>query len=222
MLQLQSTSEVNPVNHCLIYGKAKSGKTRLIPTAPNPIICSTDEGLASIRQFNIPFFSVKTYADYLRFEKAAFAGEFAKFQTLVIDDLTELTEIFLTVTKPKHKNLMQAYGELNDEVMRLIRVWRSQTALTVVFICKQERIKDESTGGLIYAPAIPGKAVAPMLPYLLGSVYHMEQWTDPTTQKTYDCLRTKQNNQFEAGDRSGKLSELEVADLSQIFKKTLS
>jgi len=194
----------------------------LIPTCDNPVICSTDEGLSSIREHNLPFHRCVTWGNYLQFEEAAKVGQLNEFGTVVIDDLTELAELFLVLEKPKHKNLMQAYGALNDEMMRVIRFWRSQTAYIVVLICKQERIKDESTGGLIYGPCIPGKAVAPMLPYLLGSVYHMEEYIDPTTQVKQEVLRCKRSSQYEAGDRSGKLAELELANLKNIFAKSLS
>jgi len=221
-LKLQTTASLTPVNHCLIYGRAKTGKTRAIATAPAPVICSTDAGLESIRQYGIPFHPVTEYSQYLEFEKAAAAGQFANYHTVALDDLTELAEIYLREEKPKHKNGMQAYGALNDEMMRVVRFWRNQSAFTSVLICKQERIKDESTGGLIYAPQIPGKAVAPMLPYLFGSVYHMEVYTNPQTQETMEVFRTKQNSQYDAGDRSGKLAELEPANLTHVFTKVLS
>jgi hypothetical protein len=181
-----------------------------------------DEGLSVLRSSNLPFHRCTTFNDYLVFENAAKTGDLNKFDTVCLDDLTELAELFLVTEKPKHKNLMQAYGALNDEMMRIIRFWRNQTNFIVVMICKQERIKDESTGGLIYAPCIPGKAVAPMLPYLLGSVYHMEEWIDPKTQIGTGVLRCKRNSQYEAGDRSGKLAELELANLNNIFTKSLS
>jgi len=222
VLRFQGTGTLSPVNHCLVYGRAKTGKTRCIPTAPNPVICSTDAGLESIRAFNLPFHPVLQYSDYLAFEQAATTGQLNQYDTVAIDDLTELAEIYLREEKPKHKNGMQAYGALNDEMMRVVRFWRAQKAFTSVLICKQERIKDESTGGLIYAPKIPGQAVAPMLPYLFGSVYHMESYTNPQDQSVMEVFRTKSNPQFDAGDRSGKLAELEPANLDYIFKKVLS
>ena len=221
-LKLLTTNDVALVNHCLIYGPAKVGKTRSIATAPSPVICSADEGLASIRSANIPFHHCRNYDDYLLFEQAATNGELNAFSTVAIDDLTEIANMFLVQEKPKHKNLMQAYGALNDELMRVIRFWRQQLAFTAVIICKQERIKDETTGGLIYCPAIPGRAVAPQLPYLFGSVYHMEDWTDPSTQQVHDVFRCKRNAQYDAGDRSGKLNEIEFANLTNVFTKVLS
>lgn len=222
LLNVQTTSVCKALNHCLIYGRAKSGKTRLAPTAPKPFIVSTDAGLSSIREYDLPFHNVKAHKDYLLVEQAFQKGELSNYQTLIIDDLTELAEIFLTERKPHYKNLKQAYGDLNDEMMRVIRFWRCQEQITVVFICKEEKTKDEYTGAITYGPCIPGKAVSPMLPYLLGSVYHMEIWTDPATGKNHEVLRCKQNNQYEAGDRSGKLGELEFPNLSSIFAKSQS
>ncbi len=216
-----STNTVGVVNHCVIYGRAKSGKTRLIPTAPNPVVCNSDKGLSSIREFDIPFFPVNTYNDYLAFEAAAHSGQFDG-ATVFIDDLTEVAEMLLTEELPKHKNGLQAYGALNIEMSRVVRFWRNCTRLTAVLICKQDRIKDYSTGGVIYAPMIPGQAIPQMLPYLMGSVFHMESYTNPADQTQTEVLRCKQNAQYEAGDRSGKLNELEFANLTNVFAKVMS
>ncbi len=222
-MQILTTQSVRPTTHCLVYGPAKCGKTRLIPTCPNPIVCSTDEGLSSIREYNIPYVRVTNWQQFLEFKLWVMTNKDAKqFQTVVIDDLTELCELFLIMEKPKHKNLMQAYGQLNDDINIIIRDLRGITDRNCVFICKQERIKDESTGGLIYGPKIPGQAIGPMLPYILGEVYHAEIWVDPTTRIEYPVLRTKRNNYCDAGSRSGKLGELEGMDLGAIFAKVMS
>ena len=220
-LTLQSTQSVQLVNHCLVYGKAKAGKTRLLVTAPNPVICSADKGLSSIRQHDLPFYEINSHADYLEFESMARAGQF-NGHTVCLDDLTEICERFLVEEKPKHKNKQQAYGALQDEIMRVCRFWRDQTALTCVILCKQEKVKDESTGGFVYAPRVPGQAVGKDLPYLFGSIFHMEDYVNPADGVRTEVLRTKQNAQYEAGDRSGKLAELEYANLTSIFAKVMS
>jgi AAA domain len=222
-IKIQNTNTVKSQTHCLVYGPSKSGKTRLIPTSPQPIICSTDNGLSSIREHQIPFVECKTYAEVQEFvEWVMKSPDSKKFQTIVFDDLTEIGEQILIAEKPKHKNLMQAYGALNDEINFLIRKLRNLQDQNVVFICKQERIKDEATGGLIYGPKIPGQAVSQALPYLVGEVYHTEVWVDPKDSKSYEVLRTKRNNQCDAGSRSGKLGELELANLGAIFQKVVS
>lgn len=152
-----------------------------------------------------------------------FTNASSQFHTIIIDDITELAEQFLVQEKPKHKNMMQAYGQLNDEFMALIRKLR-ELQKYVMIIAKQDKIKDEITGGMIYSPMFPGKAVAPMLPFLFGEIYHMEAYVDPKTAVQTPVLRTKRDayNQYDAGSRSGKLAEIEIANMSSIFTKIMS
>jgi hypothetical protein len=222
-MQIYTTDTVKVSPCVIVYGAAKSGKTRLIPTCPNPFVISSDEGLASIRDKKIPFCKVAKYSEFkeaLAFAKSPSANQ---YQTIVIDDLSEVAEQILVEEKPKHKNTMQAFGVLNDELMKVIRELRAIPKL-IVMICKQDKIKDETTGGLVFAPYIPGQAVQKMLPFLVDEVYHMESWTDTTKGVTHEVLRTKRDvqNQYEAGSRSGKLDELEFANLTNIFQKILS
>lgn len=222
-MQIQSTNTVKVSPQCLIYGAAKSGKTRLIPTMPKPFVCSTDNGLSSIRDSDIKFYNCTNWSNFKReFLPWVFSTQANEYSTIVIDDLTELAEQFLVEEKPRHKNMMQAYGQLNDEFMLLIRKFR-ELQKYLVFICKQDKIKDELTGGMIYSPMFPGKAVQPMLPFLFGEVYHMESYTDPKTAIAYPTLRTKRDqfNQYDAGSRCGKLQEIEFANMGEIFKKMM-
>lgn len=222
-MQIQTTDKVKVSTHCLVYGPPKSGKTRLIPTCPAPIVCDTDDGLSSVRQHSIPFVKCRSWAEVQEFVRWVLGSKETKdFKTVIYDDFTEMAELFLMAEKPKHKNLMQAYGELNDTMMAFIRDMRKVEGKHIVFICKQDRIQDMSTGALIYAPYVPGKAIPQMLPYLLGEVYHMETWTNPQDQSVYEVLRCKANVQFSAGSRSGKLNDLEMADLGAIFQKIVS
>lgn len=223
-MQIQSTKSVKVLPHCLVYGPAKSGKTRLIPTCPRPFVCSTDNGLSSIRDTDTPFVAIRSWHQFQsEFLPWVFSKSSEQFHTIIIDDITELAEQFLVEEKPRHKNLMQAYGQLNDEFMALIRKLRELPKYLMI-IAKQDKIKDEITGGMIYSPMFPGKAVAPMLPFLFGEIYHMESYTDPKTNVQTPTLRTKrdQYNQYDAGSRSGKLAEIEVANIGNIFTKIMS
>ena len=177
-----------------------------------------------MREENLPFHRVIKYADYKAFETAAVQGQLNQVETVIFDDLTELADIFLFEEKPKHKNLQQAYGKLNDEMLRVIKLWRSFTNFKVVFLCKQERVKDEMTGGMIYGPNIPGKAIPQMLPYLVGNVYNSFLWTNPENPNAapIPCLRCRRDNQYDAKDRSGKLDPVEPFNLAHIFAKQAS
>ena len=110
---LKSTANVgfeNGVN-ILVYGGIGTQKTRMILTAPNPVIFATEKGLISIRESNLPY-------NYLESESqieeailwAENSEEANQFDTFCIDSLTELAQIILEEQLPLHTNKMQAYG----------------------------------------------------------------------------------------------------------------
>jgi len=219
-MQLQSTNSVTVQPHAIVYGPAKSGKTRLIPTCESPVICSTDQGLASIREHNLPFVECNTWKQVLEFRQWVKGSQSAQFKTIVYDDLTELASLYLLEALKATSHGQKAYGMMQDEIMAFIREVRTIHTATVIMLCKEERIQDQHKN-LIYAPMIPGKAVAPMLAYMLGQIYRMETYTD-SEGKVFEVLRCKRNSSCEAGDRSGKLSEIEFANLGAINAKVMS
>lgn len=221
-IQLQSTSNVAVSTCALLYGAAKSGKTRTIPTCESPVICSTDKGLSSIREHNIPFVDCTTWSQVQEFATWAVSSkEATQFSTIVIDDLSEAAEILLAEVKPRHKSNIPAYGEFADTLMAFVRKIR-EVPRNILLICKQEKVRDETTGGLLYGPKLPGQLSQQNMPYLVGEIWHMEQWTDPSTQIVHDVIRTKRTNSVDAGSRSGRLAEIEFANMANIFAKVRS
>lgn len=220
-MQLQSTNSVIVQPHAIVYGPAKCGKTRLIPTCEAPVICSTDMGLASIRQHNIPFVECNTWDKVAQFMTWVRGGGAKQFKTIVFDDLTEMASLYLEKALKATTHGQKAYGMMADEILGFIREVRVMQGATVIMLCKQERTQNEQHE-LIYGPMIPGKAVNPLLSYLVGQIYHMETWTDSNSGQVHEVLRCKRNSTIEAGDRSGKLNEIEFAHLGQINQKILA
>lgn len=234
MVQIVSCANSSYIPHPLVYGPGKIGKTYLATTAEQPIIIDTDAGTGSLLEFpNIPripcpnwqTFETEIFPWVMEDRNSQKIGASIKqFKTVFIDDLTELAEQFLVAEKPKHKNLMQAYGTLNDRMGELIRTIRVATHITFVTICKRDRIQDGTTGGLIYGPMIAGRALGPQIPHLFGEIYHMEFWTNPNDGKAYRMFRTRRDaaSQYEAGTRSSKLHELEYANVKHVLDKIRS
>lgn len=220
-MKIETTSSVQVQPHAMLYGAPKVGKTRLIPTSDNPIVISTDNGLSSIRGNNIPFINCTNWKECQEALKWAVAEGCKKYASLWIDDFTEMANMKLLETMSRVKHGQQAYGEMADEMLALIRLLRQVRGATVYMICKEERIQDNELR-LIYAPVIPGKAANGMLSYLVGQVYRMEHYTDQNTGQVFEVLRTKRTPTIEAGDRSGKLAELELANIGQIYRKIMS
>lgn len=222
-IQIKSTNTVPVKPHCVVHGPAKSGKTRLIPTLEAPLICSVDAGLASIRHHNIACVECDTWDQVVEFNRFVFSDSAEKnqFKEFVYDDLTEAAGLYLVKCMLANKDGRKAYGQMGEEMMAFFRAIRELKTQIAVLLCKEERIQNEK-GELLYSPMLPGKALQPMVPYMFGQIYHMETYTDPATKVVSEALRCKRNDRVEAGDRSGKLGEIEWADLGAINRKVMS
>jgi len=225
-MEIKSTQTIEISPHCILFGAAKSGKTRQIPTLELPLVCSTDQGLASIREHNLACVECTTWDQVVEFMNYCFTPAARQFKTIVFDDLSEMAALYLIKALKANKDGRKAYGQMGEEVLAFIRKMRECKTHTVVIICKEERVQNER-GELLYSPMIPGRAVQPLLPYLFGQIYHMESWTDTqgtygTPNAVYEVMRCKRSDQVEAGDRSGKLAEIEMANLGAIITKVMS
>ena len=228
-MQIQTTknSTISPV--VLVYGAAGVGKSYLANPSEcdSPIVADVDKGLSSLRAFDVPFVSINTPDDILAFingVKQNFGHSQGEgFKTIILDDLTELGMLWLRKNKPTFKNPMQAYGALADYTMGIIHEFRAFTELgfNVVFLCKEEKTQDQTTGGLIWSPQFPGKQIQGMLDYLVGEVFHMEIYIDPAdeSQQKHRVFRTSRTPQIAAKSRYGKFGELEYANLNSIFSR---
>ena len=193
----------------------------MIPTCNAPVVCDTDGGLASIREHTIPFKQCRSYDEVTEFKNWLNSAEARQFKTAVFDDFSEICAMYLKKALSTTKDGRQAYGAMSDEMMAFLRSIRDITTHTVVLICKEDRIQNQNMA-LVYAPMVPGKAMQPMLPYLIGQVYRMETYTDQASNQTYPVIRCQKNDYCEAKDRSGKLAEIESAHLGNIIAKVMS
>lgn len=233
-LQWQSTNQAssNQGVKVLVYGGAGQRKTRLCATAPAPMIISAESGLLSLQDFDIPALTVKTYDHLLQVYQyvSGSAEPRQRFQTICIDSISEIAEQILGGQKAeeaakKNPNFQRAYGEMADKVMAVLRAFRDLSGFHVYFSAKMGRMKDESTGGLLWGPMMPGQQLDQQLPYFLDEVFHIASYpnpaygTDPNAYPTIGGLRTFADNQYQAKDRSGRLAPYEPADLSHIFNK---
>lgn len=220
-MQLQSTNSVAISQHTVLYGGAGTQKTRMIPTLTNPVICSTDQGLASIREHNLPFVECSEYRQIGEFREWMATDAAQQFEEVVFDDFTEICEMRLRFELTQTSHGQQAYGKMADEILafwRFIRDWKHHK---VIVIMKEARIQDQNKA-LIYAPKTPGKALDGQAEYLFGQIYRMESCTDPKTQQSYPVIRCQGNDQCKAKDRSGRLEALEPAHLGNIIQKVMS
>lgn len=223
-VKLQSTSNItsNQGVKLIVYGPAGSGKTVMCSTAPQPVILSAEAGLLSLRKFQLPYILINTYK---KLEDAYLwvmqSKECKQFNTICLDSLSEIAEVVLTDLKTKNKDPRKAYGEVQDQILTLIRNFRDMPQKHVYFSAKQEKVKDEVSGAFLYGPMMPGTKLPQQVPYFFDEVLQLFVYTDPTSKEEIRALRTKKDFQYEAKDRSGTLDLWEPPNLQHVFDKII-
>lgn len=203
----------------LVYGPSGIGKTRLCATAPAPLIVSAEAGLLSLRNNEVPVALVRNIDELTEiYSWAANSKEAWAFSTICLDSLTEIAEVFLASAKRTVKDPRQAYGEMLEKMLVLVKAFRDLPGRNIYMSAKQEWTKDEATGICRYQPMMPGQKLGPQLPYLFDEVFRMGLNKTAAGQE-FTFLQTKGDLQYDAKDRSGALDPLEPPDLSVIIRK---
>jgi hypothetical protein len=204
----------------LVHGPSGSGKTTLCATTGEPtVIISAEAGLLSLRNHNIPVIEVKTIQDvHEAYQFVLESAEAKHFRYVCLDSISEIAEVVLNNEKKATRDPRAAYGALVEQMTDLIRAFRDLPARNVYFSCKQERVKDEATGAVMYGPGMPGQRLATSLPYFFDFVMALRVEKDPEG-KTTRWLQTGRDFTHEAKDRSGALDMFELPDLAAIAKK---
>lgn len=203
----------------LIYGDAGAGKTRLVATAPNPVLISAESGLLSLAGFSIPVIEIQTIQDLTDVYAWATKSEEANaFETICIDSLSEIAEVILQNALKQVKDPRQAYGELTEKMMATVRAFRDLKGKHIYMSAKMQRLTDDDTGVTRYIPSMPGKRLGPDLPYFFDEVFRLGIGKTPEGNQ-FRFLQTQLDTQYVAKDRSGTLAAVEHPDLTHIISK---
>lgn len=203
----------------LVYSPAGYGKTTLCATAPSPVILSAESGLLSLRKYNIPYIEINSIADLRNAYQWAKSSQEARsnFRTICIDSISEIAETVLEHQKSKNKDGRMAYGEMIDEMNKVIKEFRDLSGYHIYMSCKQERLKNEATGVIMNVPAMPGQKLGQNLPYLPDEVLQLD--IEGQGAQAFRFLRCQPDFMNTAKDRSGALSPMEEPHLGKIIDK---
>lgn len=218
-INLKSTGDLtaNGVK-LLVYGQAGAGKTSLIPTLPNPIVLSAEGGLLSIQDAELPFLEINSMATLREaYDWLSGSDEAKQFASVAIDSISEIAEVVLNHEKKISKDPRAAYGNMQEQMADIIRVFRDLPAKHVYMSAKLEKTQDEM-GRVLYAPSMPGNKTGQSLPYFFDEVLalRVERDSDGNPQRALMC---DSDGLWLAKDRSGKLSAWESADLGAVIAK---
>lgn len=213
---------------CMVYGGAGAGKTRLLASAPKPLIVSAEKGLLSLRGFHLPAIEISTY---LQLEEAYryCVSPACQAWTICLDSGSEIAEVVLSNEKKKSKDPRKGYGEMGDQLVAMFRSFRDLPNKHVVMLAKEHWTVDGATGAKYWAPSFPGQQLPQAAPYFFDEVFQLKAFDNPDNPRgpKVRFLRTQPDNQNVAKDRSGSLLEWENAmpetggGLSYIFEKMM-
>jgi len=204
---------------CIMYGPPGSGKTPLMSTAPNPVALIVEPGLLSARTItNVMAVELNTFEKIEDFFKWFFESKDAsKFDTLCIDSLTQLAEIYLKRELDRNKDGRRAYGEMSRNVKNQLDKLYYFPNKHAYLICKEG--KDGESGKK--KPYFPGQELNVYVPHLFDEVLHIGLESIPGFIQPVKAILTKENFDYVARDRSGNLNEYEEPNLTKLFEKCM-
>lgn len=211
----------------VLYGGPGIGKTPLIDSAPNAVLCAIEPGMLSMANC-----SVLTYKAYEHPKGVAYgideffkwffeSNESRKFDTLGVDSASEMAEAILRQELPQHKNKMAAYGQMSYRVMEILTKLYYLPRKHVVLISKQ--FVDKESG--YRRPSYPGQDLNVKVPHFFDLIMHYSKLpigTIPGVIQEVKALRCIESADTMARDRTGKLFEFEQPNLTQLFSKCMS
>lgn len=202
----------------LVYGQAGAGKTSLIQTLPQPMVLSSEGGLLSIQDADLPYIEINSMATLMEAYKwLTESAEAVDFKSVAIDSISEIAEVVLNAEKKASKDPRQAYGAMQEQMADIIRAFRDLPDRHVYMSAKLEKTQDEM-GRVLYSPSMPGNKTGQALPYFFDEVLalRVEKDAEGNTQRALMC---DSDGLWLAKDRSGKLDTWEAPDLSAIIAK---
>lgn len=206
----------------ILFGGPGTGKTPLTQTAPRPVLCVCEPGMLTMRNVrNVPAWEAYTPERIDEFfEWLTKSSEAKAFDTVCVDSISQMAEIFLTKELGRNKDGRKAYGEMYRHTMGILNTLYYLPNKHTYLIAKQANVEEE--GGAVKKPYFPGKELNVQVPHMYDEVWHIGLTNIPSQPKPVVAIRTAATYGTFARDRSGRLAEIEYPNLSELFKKCLS
>jgi hypothetical protein len=206
-----------------VYSPAGGGKTVLSTTCGAPTIMLVNEaGLLSVR--NLPP-EIKQYIGIIKVTSNEDVGAAYNYLAnekvadwIVIDSASEVCETLLASKKKGAADPRKAYGEMADEYLEMIRMFRDIPHYNVLMTFKQGRVTDSVTNVTTYAPLLPGRQADVQIPYMFDELFALRVEPDEKGD-LHRILQTGRDVSFECKDRSGSLAMYEIANIAHIAQK---
>jgi len=174
-----------------------------------------EPGLLSMRSSTIPTYQAQTPEKIDEFFKWVFnSPEIKNFDTLIVDSISFMADIYLQRSLSKIKHGLQAYGDMAKSVMDHLRPLFYMQQKHTYLIAKETIVADQKR---MYFPGdMLNKEVAGLYDFILHlgikNVPGLGQVKAFQCNETYDVL---------ARNRTGNLSDYEPPDFGALVKKAM-
>lgn len=208
----------------LVYGPSKIGKSTWCSKAEGALFLSTEPGLNSLDVFQVP---IRTWEEFL-----AACADIAKgdhqFKTIIIDTVDNAykmcAEHICTKFKIEHESDL-GYGKgwalINNEFQRVLTKLAFMPYGLYLVSHSQDREIETRTGKYMkVVPTLPEKARKIVLGFVdIIAFCDLEQTTNGDGKPALKrVMRTKPSQNYEAGDRTGRLPETIELDYCEFAK----
>jgi AAA domain len=203
----------------IIYGPPGSAKTPLINTCPRPLLLACEPGLLSMRGSNVPTFAAFTATLVDEFMKWFFnSNERKNFDTIAIDSVSHMSELYLVDALKNNKHGLKAYGEMATKTLEQLNGLYFSQNIHTYLIAKEAAIDDN--GVRIRKPYFPGQQLMVEVPHKFDLIMRLAQHNVPGVGQTraFRCIGSLEEM---ARDRTGRLNEFEPPNFSDIVKKAM-
>ena len=203
----------------VIYGAPGSGKTPIINTAPRPLLLACEPGLLSMRNSSVPTYlgyEAKSIDDF--FAWFFNSAETKNFDTIAVDSISQMSDIYLKDAMKHNKHGLKAYGEMATRTMEHLTGLYYTRYKHTYLIAKETMIDDNGTR--IRRPYFTGQQLNVDVAHMYDAILHLGIHNVPSVGQI-KAFRCQASIDTLARDRTGLLAEFEPPDFGAIVRKCM-
>lgn len=174
-----------------------------------------------MRGSTVPTFEANTPAKINDFFKWFFSSSETKnFDTLCVDSVSHMADIYLQQSLKDNKHGLKAYGEMAEATMEHLRTLYYTREKHTYLICKEETKNLDSQ--TVRRPYFPGQVLPIDIPHMYDIITRLARTNVPGMQGETLAFQCNGSYNIIARNRTGNLNDFEEPNLGKLIAKALA